>query len=239
MWKVGMAIRWNKVAIGNGMKHGKIGADYFNNTFRWRSAGSNSRRQLGWIANVPDPSKLAEYEMDDVKTIWRWWFRQTKLRERKNMFASLPLHFVSRDGGARVDQFTRILTQVGTWFLVSAICWGDHRAQQNSFSDQYINGVCYMMEQLVGRITHEKSNGLYHFSESARPQVTAKSWRRMWNQNKTPLCLFDVSGLINPMNEDELNDLLAYLMVGNPIIRFIKQGSFYTILQFNLNPTPW
>lgn len=187
-------------------------ADYFNKL----SGGdrlSNSGNDL--IANVPDPKgPWRNWEMDDVKTIYDGDLGKRNFENGKNMFAAgrcISCHVMQGQGGSIGPDLTQVGTRFSKRDMLEAII-----EPNKTVSDQYASTVFAMHDgtTVVGRITDENQTAYTIFQNPFAPQVTREILKANVKSKQNATMSLMYPGLINPMNEDELKDLLAYLMAG-------------------------
>ena len=86
-------------------------------------------------------------------------------------------------------------------------------------SDQYAATVFTMKDgsSFLGRLTNENDNSYIISQNPFTPEVTREIPRNKVVSTKYSYISIMYPGLINSLNEDELKDLLAYLLAGgNP-----------------------
>lgn len=117
--------------------------------------------------------------------------------------------------GAGGGSFGPDLTQLGTRFSVKDIL-ESIVSPHDAISDQYASKVFYLKDgsTVIGRLMDTDGSNYYIAQNPYAPEVLKKVERKLVVDVKVSDISIMPAGLINPLNEDELRDLMAYLMSG-------------------------
>jgi putative heme-binding domain-containing protein len=170
------------------------------------------------VANIPDPKgPWRNWDMEDAKPLIDQDLGKRNFEQGKNMFAvgrCLSCHAMRGEGGSIGPDLTQLGTRFSKKDMLEAIIEPD-----KTISDQYAATVFTMNDAttIVGRITDETQTTYMISQNPFAPQVTREIPKANVKSRHNSTMSVMYPGLINPMNEDELKDLLAYLMAGgNP-----------------------
>ena len=132
----------------------------------------------------------------------------------KNMYEAITCnrcHSMRGEGGSIGPDLTQLGTRFSTKDMLEAII-----EPNKSVSDQYAathftlkNG-----ESIVGRLTNEDANAYYVAQNPYEPEKTMKLLKKNVASHKYSPVSIMYGNLINSLNEEELKDLMAYLMAG-------------------------
>ena len=150
----------------------------------------------------------------------------------KELFAATLCNSCHSMGGGG-GSFGPDLTQLGTRFSVKDVLQSIV-SPHDAISDQYASKVFYLKDgsTVIGRLMDTDGSNYYVAQNPYAPDVLKK----VEKQSVIDVSVSDISimpaGLINPLNEDELRDLMAYLMSGgkedDPIYQHGKGASHVT-----------
>jgi putative heme-binding domain-containing protein len=170
------------------------------------------------ISNIPDPQgPWRNWDMDDAKPLIDQDLGKRSFEQGKNMFAAgrcLSCHAMRGAGGSIGPDLTQLGTRFSKKDMLEAIIEPD-----KTISDQYASTVFMLQDgsTIVGRITEEKQTEYVISQNPFTPQVTRGIPKTNVKSRHSSTMSIMYPGLINPMNEDEVKDLLAFLMAGgNP-----------------------
>jgi putative heme-binding domain-containing protein len=107
------------------------------------------------------------------------------------------------------------LTQLGTRFSAKDML--EHVIDPNKeVSDQYASMVFSMKDgkSIVGRLANENENTYFVSQNPFAPDVVREIPKSEVTETKVSNVSIMMPGLINALNEEELKDLMAYLMAG-------------------------
>ena len=132
----------------------------------------------------------------------------------KNMYEAITCnrcHSMRGDGGSIGPDLTQLGTRFSTKDMLEAII-----DPSKSISDQYAathftlkNG-----QSVVGRLTNEDATAYYVSQNPYEPEKTMKLLKKNVASHKYSPVSIMFGNLINSLNEEELKDLMAYLMAG-------------------------
>lgn len=139
----------------------------------------------------------------------------------KNMYDAITCnrcHAMRGEGGSIGPDLTQLGTRFSSKDMLEAII-----EPNKTISDQYAathftlkNG-----ESVVGRLTNENASTFYVSQNPYEPEKTVKLLKKNVVSHKYSSVSIMYGNLINSLNEEELKDLMAYLMAGgnekNPI----------------------
>lgn len=146
----------------------------------------------------------------------------------KNMYEAITCnrcHSMRGDGGSIGPDLTQLGTRFSAKDMLEAII-----DPNKSVSDQYAathftlkNG-----QTVVGRLTNEDANTFFVSQNPYEPETVIKLAKKSVASHKYSPVSIMFGNLINSLNEDELKDLMAYLMAGgnetNPIFAPKTEG---------------
>jgi putative heme-binding domain-containing protein len=178
------------------------------------------------LANVPQPEGP-----------WRRW----KLEEAVAVLDSGYLEDRDFEGGHNMYLATRCatchrmrgeggiigpnLTQLGTRFTAEDMMTAIVEPNE-VISDQYASTVLYLAngQSVVGKLIREDETTYYLSQNPFAPDVIREVPKAEVTEKKLSAVSVMPPGLINPLNEEELRDLIAYLMAGGDPEHPIYEG---------------
>ncbi|MEM9829228.1 MAG: heme-binding protein [Bacteroidota bacterium] len=197
--------------------------EYYNN-LSGDSLLSSSGRDL---ANVPRPKgPRRNWKLEEAVSVLDTIGLEANFQVGKNMYAAtrcITCHSMQGEGGIIGPDLTRLGTRFSTEDMIEAIL-----KPNKAISDQYASTVLYLKDgkSLVGRLTNQDEEKYYLSQNPFAPDYI----REVPKSEVVETTLSAVSvmppGLINPLNEHELRDLIAYLMAGgNPDHSIYQKGN--------------
>lgn len=178
------------------------------------------------ISNIPDPKgPWRNWDMDEAKPLIDQDWGKRNFEQGKNMFAAgrcLSCHAMRGEGGSIGPDLTQVGTRFSKKDMFEAII-----EPNKTISDQYASTVFMLTDgsTIVGRITDETQTEYVISQNPFAPQVTRQILKANVKSRHTSAMSIMYVGLINPMNEDEVKDLLAFLMAGGNPSHSIYTGS--------------
>lgn len=168
------------------------------------------------LANkIPQPEgPWREWTMEMAEAVLAKELEGRNLERGKNMFAATACyscHSIAGEGG----NIGPDLTQLGTRFTMKDML--EAIIHPNAvISDQYASTVFEMKEgkSIVGRITNEDENTYYISQNPFAPDAVREIPKKEVISAKNSSVSIMMPGLINRLNEEELKDLMAYLVSG-------------------------
>jgi len=154
------------------------------------------------------------YKLADMDTIFNEELAQRDFKRGKAMFVATTCskcHAMKGEGGNVGPDLTQIGTRFSTKDMMEAII-----SPNNSISDQYAATQFQLKngKSMVGKITNQDKNYYYISQNPYAPDYLVKiKKKQVLSQNNSPVSLM-LPGLINPLNKEELKDLIAYLKAG-------------------------
>lgn len=141
-------------------------------------------------------------------------FGVRNFEQGKNMFAAtrcVSCHAMQGEGGSIGPDLTQLGTRFSTRDMLEAII-----DPNKVVSDQYAATVFTMKDgsSILGRLTNETEAGYVIFQNPFAPEVTRTIPKSEVVSTKYSYISLMFPGLINRLNEEELKDLMAYLMAG-------------------------
>ena len=167
------------------------------------------------LANIPEPKgPWHNWEMNELKPVYEAELDKRDFENGKNMFAAgrcISCHVIQGQGESIGPDLTNLGTRFSKKDMLEAII-----EPNKTVSDQYASTVFAMNDgtTVVGRITDESQTAYMIFQNPFAPQVTREILKRNVKSKQNATMSLMYPGLINSMNEDEVKDLLAYLMAG-------------------------
>jgi len=198
--------------------------DYYNE-LSGDSLLTNNGRDL---ANVPQPEgPRNNWKLEEALAVLdSGGLENRNFETGKNMYAAtrcITCHSMRGEGGIIGPDLTQLGTRFSAEDMIEAIV-----EPNETISDQYASTVLYLKngQSVVGRLTDQDEEKYYISQNPFAPDHI----REVPKDEVTDTKLSSVSvmppGLINPMNENELRDLIAYLMAGgNPDHPIYKEGA--------------
>ncbi|MFP4094786.1 MAG: c-type cytochrome [Cyclobacteriaceae bacterium] len=135
----------------------------------------------------------------------------------KNMYAATrcaTCHSMRGEGGNIGPDLTQLGTRFSAEDMLEAIV-----EPNKTISDQYASTVLYLKngKSVVGRLTNQDEENYYLSQNPFAPDYIREVPKEEVSQTKLSAVSVMPPGTINALNEEELRDLIAYLMAGgNP-----------------------
>lgn len=167
------------------------------------------------LDNIPDPKgPWRNWNMNDLKPVYEAELGKRNFENGKNMFAAgrcLSCHTMQGQGGSVGPDLTQIGTRFSKKDMLEAII-----EPNKTVSDQYASTVFALTDgtTVMGRITDESPTAYIIFQNPFAPQVTREILKSNVRSKQNSNVSLMYPWLINNMNEDEVKDLVAYLMSG-------------------------
>ena len=170
------------------------------------------------VATAPQPKGPGRnWKMEEALPLVEAGLGNRNFEQGKMMYAAslcLSCHTMQGEGGNVGPDLTQLGTRFTTNDMLEAII-----EPSKEVPDQYAATVFHLKDggSVVGRLTNEDESTYFISQNPFTPQET----RKVPKQDVAKTTLSKVSlmlpGLINRLNEEELKDLMAYLMAGgNP-----------------------
>jgi putative heme-binding domain-containing protein len=120
-------------------------------------------------------------------------------------------HAMRGEGGANGPDLTQLGTRFSTKDMLEAIT-----KPSKSISDQYAATQFSLKNgnSIVGRLVNEDANAYYVSQNPYLPETLEKVLKKNVISSKPSAVSIMFEGLINSLNEEEMKDLMAYLMAG-------------------------
>jgi putative heme-binding domain-containing protein len=120
-------------------------------------------------------------------------------------------HTMRGEGGATGPDLTQLGTRFSTKDMLEAIT-----KPSKSISDQYAASQFSLKNgnSIVGRLVNEDANAYYVSQNPYAPETLEKVLKKNVISSKPSAVSIMFEGLINSLNEEEMKDLMAYLMAG-------------------------
>ena len=186
------------------------------NTMSGDSLIANNGRDL---ANVPKPEgPRRNWELDEALAVLDSGGLGSRTFETgKNMYAAtrcVTCHSMRGEGGNIGPDLTQLGTRFSAEDMIEAIV-----EPNKTISDQYASTVLYLKngQSVVGRLTNQDEDNYYLSQNPFAPDFIREVPKEDVKQTKLSTVSVMPPGTINALNEEELKDLIAYLMAGgNP-----------------------
>ncbi|MDF7816635.1 c-type cytochrome [Runella sp. MFBS21] len=180
---------------------------------------SKSGNDLVKITYPKGPGR--NWKMDNAMPILEAGLTNRNFQNGKNMYEAITCnrcHSMRGEGGSIGPDLTQLGTRFSAKDMLEAII-----DPSKAISDQYAathftlkNG-----QSIVGRLTNEDANTYYVSQNPYEPETVVKIPKKNVVSHKYSPVSIMFGNLINSLNEEELKDLMAYLMAGgnekNPI----------------------
>ncbi|MGD1893372.1 MAG: heme-binding protein, partial [Cyclobacteriaceae bacterium] len=196
--------------------------EYYNN-LSGDSLLSNSGKDL---ANVPRPKgPRRNWKIDEaVATLDTLGLKNADFQVGANMYVATrcqTCHSMRGEGGIIGPDLTRLGTRFSTKDMIEAII-----EPNKAVSDQYASTVLYLKDgkSVVGRLTDQDEESYYLSQNPFAPDYIREVPRAEVTETKLSAVSVMPPNLIYPLNENELRDLIAYLMAGGNPDHEIYQG---------------
>lgn len=167
------------------------------------------------LANVPQPEGPGKnWQMEDVPSVLDSGWVGIDFQQGKNMYAAtqcISCHSIRGEGGNIGPDLTQLGTRFSPEDMLEAII-----KPNKAISDQYASTVFYLKNgsSVVGRLTNEDEDIYYISQNPFAPDMIREIPKKEVTNTKLSEVSVMPPGLINRLNEQELRDLLAYLMAG-------------------------
>ena len=196
--------------------------EYYNNLSGDSLLANNGRD----LADVPRPKgPRRSWKIDEaVAAVDSLGMQSADFQVGANMYAAtrcLTCHSMRGEGGIIGPDLTRLGTRFSTQDMVEAII-----KPNEAISDQYASTVLYLENgrTLVGRITDQDEDTYYLSQNPFAPDYIREVPKAEVKESKLAAVSVMPPNLIYPLNENELRDLIAYLMAGGNPDHEIYQG---------------
>jgi putative heme-binding domain-containing protein len=171
------------------------------------------------LADVPRPEgPRRNWELDEALAVLdSGGLEMRNFETGKNMYAAtrcVTCHSMRGEGGNIGPDLTQLGTRFSAEDMIEAIV-----EPNKTISDQYASTVLYLKngQSVVGRLTNQDEDNYYLSQNPFAPDFIREIPKEEVTQTKLSAVSVMPPGTINPLNEDELRDLIAYLMAGgNP-----------------------
>ena len=177
-----------------------------------------SNSGLDLVSNLPSPKGPGKnWTMEEALPVMEKGLGNRNFEQGKMMFAAarcISCHAMRGEGGSIGPDLTQLGTRFSPKDMLESIIEPD-----KVVSDQYAATVFTMKDgsSFLGRLTNENDNSYIISQNPFTPEVTREIPRNKVVSTKYSYISIMYPGLINSLNEDELKDLLAYLLAGgNP-----------------------
>ncbi|MEQ9443321.1 MAG: c-type cytochrome [Cyclobacteriaceae bacterium] len=179
------------------------------------------------LANVPQPEgPRHNWKVEEIPDVLdSGGLENRNFEVGKNMYAAtrcITCHSMRGEGGIIGPDLTQLGTRFSPEDMIEAIL-----EPNKTISDQYASTVLYMKsgESLVGRLTNQDEEKYYLSQNPFAPDYIREVPKEDVTETKLSTVSVMPPGLINSMNEEELRDLIAYLMAGgNPDHPIYQEG---------------
>ena len=206
------------------LTHVPKGEFEFYNTMSGDSLIGNDGKDL---ANVPQPEgPWKRWELEDaVAVLDSGWMENRDFEVGHNMYLATrcaTCHSMRGEGGIIGPNLTQLGTRFSPEDMMTAIL-----EPNEVISDQYASTVLYLKngQSVVGKLTREDDNTYYLSQNPFAPDVIREIAKAEVTETKLSAVSVMPPGLINPLGENELRDLIAYLMAGGNPDSPIYQGA--------------
>lgn len=166
-------------------------------------------------AGVPQPKgPWREWTIGDALDVVETGLEKRSFEQGRNMFIATncaACHVMRGEGGSIGPDLTQLGTRFSTKDMLEAIL-----EPNKVVSDQYAATVFTMKDgsSVLGRVTNETDEAYVIFQNPFAPDVTREIPKSEVVSTKYSYTSLMFPGLVNRLNEEELKDLLAYLMSG-------------------------
>ncbi len=166
-------------------------------------------------SNAPSPKGPGrQWTMEQALPVVEQGLSGRNFQQGKDMFAAtrcVSCHVMRGEGGSIGPDLTQLGTRFTAKDMLEAII-----EPNKVVSDQYAATVFTMKDgsSILGRITGETDQAYTIFQNPFTPEVTREIPKSEVVSTKYSYTSLMFGGLVNRLNEEELKDLLAYLMAG-------------------------
>jgi putative heme-binding domain-containing protein len=173
---------------------------------------SNSGNDLVTTAYPKGPGKY--WSVESAMPILESGLTNRNFENGKAMYAATTCkacHTMRAEGGATGPDLTQLGTRFSTKDMLEAIT-----KPSKSISDQYAATQFSLKNgnSIVGRLVNEDANAYYVSQNPYSPETLEKVLKKNVISSKPSAVSIMFEGLINSLNEEEMKDLMAYLMAG-------------------------
>jgi putative heme-binding domain-containing protein len=179
------------------------------------------------LADVPQPEgPRKNWKMEEALAVLdSGGLENRNFETGKNMYAAtrcITCHSMRGEGGIIGPDLTQLGTRFSAEDMIAAIV-----EPNETISDQYASTVLYLKngQSVVGRLTDQDDEKYYLSQNPFAPDFIREVPKEEVTETKFSAVSVMPPGLINPLNENELRDLIAYLMAGgNPDHSIYKES---------------
>jgi putative heme-binding domain-containing protein len=178
------------------------------------------------LAGVPQPKGPGKpWKVETALPVVEGALVSRNFEQGKNMFAAtlcLSCHAMKGEGGSVGPDLTRLGTRFSNKDILTHII-----DPNKEVSDQYAATVFTMKDgsSVVGRLVREDKDKYYVSQNPFAPDMLEEIPRKNVTATKLSKISLMLPGLINRLNDEELRDLMAYLVSGaNPEHEAYKPG---------------
>ncbi|MBB5282887.1 putative heme-binding domain-containing protein [Rhabdobacter roseus] len=165
------------------------------------------------VTNYPKgPGK--RWQLEQAMTVVDNNLHSRNYQQGKDMYLAITCarcHTMRGEGGNVGPDLTQLATRFSAKDMLEAII-----DPSKAVSDQYAatQFILKSGESIVGRLTNEDKNAYYVSQNPFAPDMLQKILKKDVVSSKYSAVSVMLPGLINSLNEEELKDLMAYLMAG-------------------------
>nr|WP_277487588.1 c-type cytochrome [Catalinimonas alkaloidigena] len=197
--------------------------DYYNEMSGDSLIANNGRD----LADVPQPKgPRNNWELEEaVAVLDSGGLENRDFENGKNMYLAtrcVTCHSMRGEGGIIGPDLTQLGTRFSAEDMIEAIV-----EPNKTISDQYASTVLYLKngQSIVGRLTDQDEENYYLSQNPFAPDVIREVPKEDVTDTKMSAVSVMPPGTINALGEDELRDLIAYLMAGgNPEHPIYQEG---------------
>jgi putative heme-binding domain-containing protein len=173
---------------------------------------SKSGNDLVTTAYPKGPGKF--WSVESAMTVLEKGLTNRNFENGKAMYAATTCkacHTMRGEGGATGPDLTQLGTRFSMKDMLEAIT-----NPNKSISDQYAATQFSLKNgnSIVGRLVNEDANAYYVSQNPYAPETLEKVLKKNVISSKPSAVSIMFQGLINSLNEEEMKDLMAYLMAG-------------------------
>jgi putative heme-binding domain-containing protein len=154
------------------------------------------------------------YQLKDMDTLFAAELKNRSFKKGKSMYIAttcIRCHAIKGEGGNVGPDLTQIGTRFSTKDIMEAIL-----LPSKTISDQYATTEFQLKngKSMVGKLTNEDDEHYYIAQNPYVPDILVKvSKKNVVSKNYSAVSSM-LPGLVNPLNAEELRDLMAYLKSG-------------------------
>lgn len=183
------------------------------------------------LADVPQPEgPRRNWEIDEaIAVLDSGGLENRSFESGQNMYAAtrcVTCHSMRGEGGIIGPDLTQLGTRFSAEDMITAIV-----EPNKTISDQYASTVLYLKngQSVVGRLTNQDEENYYLSQNPFAPDAIREVPKSEVTETKLATVSVMPPGTINALNENELRDLIAYLMAGgNPDHPIYQEGEGQT-----------